>query len=110
MKRARDEPTGATLWHTKDGGRLYMPRDSGYARLYYFCATCDAEGREPYVPYSQGGFRTETSSTREDVQLFVVIMCQDCPEMFSHQDKAREHAEAKGHLNFHLDFDTKEAQ
>lgn len=42
-KQAKSQ--GLWLWHSKDGGRLYETSDEGY----YFCATDDAEGRDPYV-------------------------------------------------------------
>ncbi len=46
MRRAKDGPTGLKLKHSDDDGKLYVPRGmSGY----YFCATCDASGRDPYV-------------------------------------------------------------
>lgn len=47
FRRAKDEHAGGFLWHSKDGGRLYVVRDSP---RYYLCAQCDAEGRDPYVP------------------------------------------------------------
>lgn len=56
MRRARDDATGATLWHTADGGRLYIPNSS--AGRYYFCTTCDRNGRDPYVHYGRNvGFK-----------------------------------------------------
>lgn len=55
MRRARDF-TGMWLWHSRDGGKLYVPQgQSGY----YFCASCDAAGRDPYV--GTGG--TQVSAT-----------------------------------------------
>ncbi len=49
MKRARDEMSRMYLWHSKDGGRLYETSDG----LYYFCASCDAGGRDPYASGNQ---------------------------------------------------------
>ncbi len=43
MKRAKSQ--GMWLWHSKEGGRLYDVGSGGY----YFCASCDVEGRDPYV-------------------------------------------------------------
>jgi len=45
MHRAKDKAVGVKLKHETDDGRLYVSRTSGY----YFCATCDATGRDPYV-------------------------------------------------------------
>ncbi len=54
MRRAKSQ--GMWLWHSKEGGRLYqIPGE----RSYYFCATCDVEGRDPYV--GSGG--TSVSAT-----------------------------------------------
>lgn len=54
MKRAKDPNSGTWLWHSTDAGRLYES-DTGY----YFCATCDDEGRDPYIGKS-GGLVTMT--------------------------------------------------
>jgi len=50
LRRAKDEYAGGYLWHSRDGGRLYLIRDSPH---YYLCATCDAEGRNPIIPNSE---------------------------------------------------------
>ena len=52
MRRAKDEPTGLKLKHETDDGRLYVPRGTSD---YLFCATCDAEGRDPYVSPNRAG-------------------------------------------------------
>ena len=50
LRRAKDENAGGYLWHTKDGGRLYLVRESPH---YFLCAQCDAEGRDAIVPYRE---------------------------------------------------------
>lgn len=46
LPRAKDDNVGGYLWHTDDGGRLYVIRESP---RYYLCATCDAKGRDAIV-------------------------------------------------------------
>ena len=68
MRRARDEATGATLWHTTDGGPLHVPSSS--AGRYYFCLACDREGRDPYVSMSgrEVGFRPRSTRPHPDAK------------------------------------------
>jgi hypothetical protein len=47
MKRAKDDNTGLLLKHSIDDGRLYVT--SADRQNYYLCATCDYNGRDPYV-------------------------------------------------------------